>query len=311
MMDTLILSIILTKLLIISGNQNFMQIHDLNNNPGLLALNIGYGFLQIGEHKIFHVINLDTYEPIFKRLGIIINGLKSIDEFQDTVESLDMKYKNAHEIYAELLPRNSRKRGILNFIGTGIKQITGNLDNDDLTLLNNDINQLQIDNKMLIIQNNEQVKINIQFQDRINTLIKEFNKQQDEITKGIIAARTNSSNRNFNFFKEIFKLNLNLDRLLLHLRDIHETIQLARLNIISERILSLEELNFANTKLEEQGVGIVNIEKYLRVFRLESIILPIKVNIYYYSPFHRKISILPYFSRFSTSRECNVKITQS
>ena len=139
-----------------------------------------------------------------RRLGNLINGLKSFEEIKDMTESIELKFKNSHEIYATLIPITREKRGILNFMGTDIKQITGNLDNNDLLQLESDIDQLQGENKFLINQNNEQLKINLQLQDKINSLVNELNKQQDQITKNLLAARNISNNKTFILFKEIF-----------------------------------------------------------------------------------------------------------
>ena len=121
------LVIFTTNLFIISGGYHSLQVHNLRNNPGVVALNKGLGFLKIGEHKIYHIIYLDNYKPILRRLGNLINGLKSFEEIKDMTESIELKFKNAQEIYSTLIPITREKRGILNFWGQVSNRSRGTL----------------------------------------------------------------------------------------------------------------------------------------------------------------------------------------
>lgn len=111
----------------------------------------------------------------------------------------------------------------------------------------------------LINENNEQIKINLQLQDRINRVVLQLNEQHRQITKNLIAARSDTSNKKeFKILQEIFKLNICLDNLKLHLENIFQAVQFAKLKIISKNILSFEELDFVTKRLESQGITISN-----------------------------------------------------
>jgi hypothetical protein len=56
-----------------------IQITNLALNPGILTLQEGYSFLKIGEHKLFHIIDLESYEPLFSRLETNINGINALE----------------------------------------------------------------------------------------------------------------------------------------------------------------------------------------------------------------------------------------
>lgn len=238
-----------------------LHLTNLTPNPGLLTLHDGFSFLKVGEHKLFHIINLENYEPIFRKLETNINGINSLGNYSDMTEILNMKLSNTLRLFSELQPRARSKRGLFNFIGTGIKQITGNLDENDLREIAYNIQELKFHSKILINENNEQRKINFQFQDRISKIIKQLNSEQMQITRNLISAKSDSTRKHFIIFKEIIKVHFNLDLLNSHLQDIFEAIKLAKLQILSKNILSSDELNFATEKLEEKGVTIDSLEE--------------------------------------------------
>ncbi|XP_058816668.1 uncharacterized protein LOC131679941 [Topomyia yanbarensis] len=84
-----------------------------------------------------------------------------------------------------------------------------------------------------------------------------FHIQQTQIKNNIISARLeNEASRNFQIFREVIKINYNLDNLKFHLEDLSESIQLAKTNIISKQILSVDELGLISNLLEQQNVRI-------------------------------------------------------
>jgi regulator of replication initiation timing len=144
------------------------------------------------------------------------------------------KLSNTQQLFAELQPRGRSKRGLFNFIGTGIKIITGNLDENDLMKISRNLQDLSHNSKALINENNEQRLINYQFQNRLNRIINQLGNQQVQISKNLIMARDNKTGKDFVVFKEIFKIHFNLDFLKSHLEDIFEAIKLAKLQILSK-----------------------------------------------------------------------------
>lgn len=147
-------------------------------------------------------------------------------------------------------------------LGTTIKEITGNMDHNDFEQISKIITELQISNKVLTNENNEQFKINLQLQNRINSIINRLSQQQNEITKNIISARLeNETSRNFKILRETMKINYNLDNLKSHLENIFESVQLARTKVIPKQILSVEELGFVSNILEQQNIRPTSIEQ--------------------------------------------------
>lgn len=250
----------------ISTTHANIQIHDLTKNPGLLTIQNGNCMVKTGHHKIYHVIDLDKYEPILDKIGTIINGLKIFPSYKDMTDLLHDRYLTVMNQFKNLYPKRRERRGLFNFIGSGIKLITGNLDENDLIQINRDIDDLRFAKNRLIRENNVQVEINKQLENRINNIIKVVNQQQDIITKQIISARQDlingrNINQNFTALRQTFKISHHLELMKSHFDNIFETIQLARINVISKNFLETQEMKFITDRLEEQNITLLSTDQ--------------------------------------------------
>lgn len=245
------------------ASSQIIQIYDLTRNPGLLTLQTGNMMIKTGRHRVYHSIDLDEYKPLLDNILKAINGLHIFTDFKDVNVLLYNKFTKVLNSYNRILPVKRYKRGAFNILGSGIKLITGNLDENDLVQINRDINELRQGNNEIVRQNNIQVKINKQMEKRINKIITTINNQQETIKQEIIAARQSMlssklSNQNFTIIRQIFKVSYHLDQVQNVLDSIFETIQLAKINIISRNFLETEELKFIVDRLEEQNITILN-----------------------------------------------------
>lgn len=243
-----------------------IQIHDLSQNPGLLTLRIGNSMIKTGHHRIYHEVDLDKYQPILTKIQTIINGLRIFPNFKDVTDLLQDRFRTVSNLYDNLYPKKRERRGLLNFLGSGIKLITGNLDANDLMQINRDISDLRASNRKLVRENNQQIQINKQLQDRINTIVRVMNEQQNVITKQIIKARQDiinhrQVNQNFTALTQVFKISHHMELIKNHFDTIFETIQLARLNVISKNFLETEELEFITERLQEQNVTLISTDQ--------------------------------------------------
>lgn len=71
-------------------------------------------------------------------------------------------------------------------LGSSIKQITGNLNNNDLIKISENIRKLELNNEILITENNQQVKINHQLEDKINRIIDQLERDHNQIRSSLI-----------------------------------------------------------------------------------------------------------------------------
>lgn len=90
---------------------------------------------------------------------------------------LSTKLSNSQQLFFELKLKIRPKRGLFNLIGTEIKTITGNLDNNDLIEISKNLEDLNLNSKTLINENNEQRLINQQFQNRLKRFINHLGSQ--------------------------------------------------------------------------------------------------------------------------------------
>lgn len=118
----------------------------------------------------------------------------------------------------------------------------------------------------MIRENNVQIEINRLLQARINEIIKTVNQQQEIITKQIIAARqdlinSRNINQNFTALRQVFEISHHLELIKTHFDNIFETIQLAKLNVISKNFLEPQEMKFVTDRLEEQNITLISVDQ--------------------------------------------------
>lgn len=240
-----------------------IQIQDLSTNPGLLTIRTKSTLVKNGHYHVYHEVDLDQYQPLLDRLQTIITALCSFPNIKDTAQMLVVKYNEITKIYQNLFPKYRNRRGAFNFLGSTLKLITGNLDQEDLDRIHSEIDQLKSNNKALNHENNVQAIINEKLQSRLNKIIQSINDQQTKIMKQIITNRQimldqKNYNQNFTSVIKILKISFHLDQIRYHLDSIFETIQLAKLNTVSRSFLEPEELNFIVKQLEKQNITLLN-----------------------------------------------------
>ena len=259
------LLLLLATLISLSYPQ-IIQIQELSQNPGLLTLQTGNCLIKTGHHKLYHEIDLDSYQPILDKISTFLDELVTLPHFDDITDLLKDKYKSVENQFRSLYPRNRMRRGLANFIGSGIKLITGNLDENDLAQINRDINELRLANNKLVRENNIQVELNKQLQTRLNRMISSINQQQEIIENQLIFTRQDRirnqlMNQNFTAFRQAFKITHHLEIVKSHFDTIFETIQLAKLNVISKNFLEAEEMQFVTDRLEEQNITLLSTDQ--------------------------------------------------
>lgn len=83
----------------------------------------------IKEYKSFiHAVNITKYEEMFQAINTSIHKLPG-----DIPSSIQFLMNNLHKELSMFNIIHRHKRGLINVFGKGIKFITGNLDDDDLS----------------------------------------------------------------------------------------------------------------------------------------------------------------------------------
>lgn len=270
--STLTLFTVLTTIQTCTPNPSHsLQITDLNNNPGIFAIKIGKVFLKEGYHKLIHEFKLHPYHSILRQYETIITELEQNEQLEDLNKILKQKHKQASLILQSLIPKRRQQRSI-NTLGSLVKSITGNLDNEDLTKLNFQINSLKFSNNVLVTENNEQIKINQILQDRLNNITKESYRQSIEISKVIRQTRMSLDRPvEVQHMLHLHNVVFNLDTIRHQLEDTFEAVQLSRLGVIPTTLLQPAELDLATHLLKSQNVEIASDDETYEYLKLRTV----------------------------------------
>lgn len=257
----LMLAALLSLNLVIPILSSQLHITDLSKNPGIVAINLGKTYIKEGNHLLIHTFELYPFRAILKQYENIVRKIDSNIFNAELVEILKLKYKETDSTFQNLVLKQKQKRS-LDFLGTSIKFITGNLDHNDLTKINYNINHLRTVSNLLVTENNEQIKINDLFEKRINNLTKIAYKQANEIASFITQARLDLNiTVHWENRQHLQKIIFNLDIIQHQLDAIFESIQVARVGIISKAILHSSELDFATSILEAENITINHLDE--------------------------------------------------
>lgn len=181
--------------------------------------------------RILHKIDMGTIEGAIQQVKIASQNSALND---DTLGPLiRLKAKKLVEIHIKLKPVMPKRKKRWESLGAAWKYISGSPDAEDLRIINRTSNSL-------IDQNNEQIKINKQFEDRIFNISNSFS---------LFVS---------NFSNEMNSVNLlfQIDELINYLETIEEAITLARANIPSSRLVTAEEVQLAKNVIADNHLGL-------------------------------------------------------
>lgn len=155
----------------------------------------------------------------------------------------------------KILPTRT-KRGLINGLGTILKDLTGNLDNDDLEDINSAFNTLNEQQNSLVDNNNKQLIINQQLTARINEITDKININLNEINRTI--SKTTDKLQEFAAFivydQQLYRLEYITNILNQQLNEILDIITFSKQKIISRHLLTEDELTYVINALTSQNV---------------------------------------------------------
>lgn len=174
-------SLIISMLFFPLSYPKFIQIHDITNNPGALILSAGEGRIFEGYNRLLHSVDLKELEGTIRILeNLVLNINSSTGDFSYLI---NLKFKEINNTYKALLPSTSKNKRAIETLGSAIKFITGNLDAEDLRQIDLNIDAIKKSDNKLIDQNNKQIIINQEFQNRLQILADEVRNHENVILK--------------------------------------------------------------------------------------------------------------------------------
>lgn len=186
---------------------------------------------------------------------------------------ISAKVDMAQNKFNHILPKRL-KRGLINGLGTIIKDITGNLDNDDLKDIQRALDQIQTGQNDLIQNSNKQIKINEQLASRIELQNKNFqinlNVINDTINK--ILNKVNGYTAFIITDSQLYRLEYIISELNNQLDNLLDILAFSRNQLISRHLLNEEELKFVITTIDQNHVVIPHELAILNLLKVKGII---------------------------------------
>lgn len=173
-----------------------------------------------------------------------MENLKVIDHLRSTLEF------KIHYARGKLMSLYSHrtKRALVNVLGSAIKLIAGNPDNEDLEIINHSLGTLEKQENVLSKTISKQIVINEHIQDKINNvtdILKKINRQINEHKNKSLIIKTDL---------EYINMMVNLDIIIQILGNIEEQIEFSKLNVLNKNLFSFEEKNYIFKRLNRQNL---------------------------------------------------------
>lgn len=159
--------------------QNLIRLDDLSDGPGILPFKLGSTKIVSHDHIFLQEIDIDNIQ---QQINLLQTQLTDLASRLSNKNFVLFKYQILHlfsklnktSLELETFEPKRVKRGLFNPLGTFIKSISGNLDNEDA---------LRFDKALKILQNNDQ-ELSVSFNKHIS-LYKEMTLQQTQILNNI------------------------------------------------------------------------------------------------------------------------------
>lgn len=256
-----------------------LQLQRIEDNPGVLPVREGQASLSLYNWQIIKILDLELIHRnldynIEKYLEIVSYMKDKISTYMLDGNLIDAELQTQYTMnitiqrYNQLIPNIRLKRGLINPLGSIIKALTGNMDNDDAVRYDNLItdirsNQNVMSNKITLICEMVDAFVNVTNATRNNFIILEktikeieeiLNKTQFQRTKSLIL-------HTFHLLTHNFQL------LLTRLDEVDTAVSFSRVNILHQSILDINEL-FSILKNIEKSDKLpfpVNMENLIKI----------------------------------------------
>lgn len=146
-----------------------IQVQNLDSNPGILPFKLGEVSLKTATHTFLHYIDMNEINKQVLETNKHYDDLKLlIDQFSDdinritllnTCNSLNYELKLVNYKIRSLMPNLRTKRGLINPLGSLVKFISGNLDQQDAEEIHNHLKELENNENKIINKFNNHLSL--------------------------------------------------------------------------------------------------------------------------------------------------------
>lgn len=218
-----------------------LHIERIETNDGFSVIQTETTHIPTTFNYSLHIIELTELTNILHEIQISWKEINSSHLTTLLKYDIDQIENKLLTLNINTIPR--KKRGIINAIGTVNKWIGGTMDDEDRQLINEHLRTIEINNHNIITNVNQQIHINTNFNNSINTLKNAI--LQDRLNfKEMVDQKINESN-------VIYRLHYKVQEFEKILSQLQETIQLSRLHIFHPSLLTADEIKMFKVDSEK------------------------------------------------------------
>lgn len=249
--------------LVLTTELTCQDVVDLTTNPGILPINLGTAKIQNSNHVLIHYFELSPLIDEFEKLLSQHDKIKTMTLADQTYKTEISNYLKISQYSIDIINEklqiftksNRSKRGLVDGLGTIIKQLTGNLDSEDGRNIQNSINEIKKTQNKLIEQINKQYSINNEIIQKFNYTVTNIRHNEILLTSRLMQLEKIISDTNDHldvlFAKDIFNQLIHLFNIIISiLQDLENSITFCQINILHPSIITNSELLIELTKIE-------------------------------------------------------------
>lgn len=256
-----------------------LQLQRVDKNPGLLPVKEGqavvshdtWTIIKILDLRLFYEdleLNIDSYVRLKQQVHNCFEFNLFNPDFIEVETQTDYTMNITIEKYRQLIPSVRSKRGLINPLGSLIKAITGNLDNDDAVMYEKLIDEVKtkqnsIDNKMTIVA--EMVGTFTKIANSTKSNFIQIEENVHDINKMLNESRVSqASNKIIHIYNTFIH---NFQTLYIRLNEIETALAFAKVKLLHQSIIDTDELILLLKKIEETDkiVFPVNVENIVKI----------------------------------------------
>lgn len=250
----------------------YFQTQKIENNQNIIQIQLGPCRTIRNHFNLIHVVNLTEYENNLDKISQVLDKFEMHTSLENPLRLSKRKFTDLKKNLLSLLPTKRHRRGLVNGLGSTIKFITGNMDAADAERINKELSRLHSEQSVTRNIIDQEHTINNQMIQRLKNITNYINLEQNYINS-YLEKLSNTIREENNMIKEIQhinQINYNIDMLNNHLKDISQTLILAKLNIISNVILNKEEIESIHKMLTNEQIELISEEHMYNLLNLQA-----------------------------------------
>lgn len=271
----------------------------INDNPGIIPLNLGTAKVQEFTYTLIHYYDLNPIILEINKLYIksknisetIIPNSEYLFETSNYFKILKLIQDRVETKIVEILPHPNRiKRGLINALGSVFKAVSGNLDASDGERYEKLIAELQNNQNNLAGNILKENSISLSIIKKFNTTIQQISHNEklleSKLNQVSFIVQKTTYRENANLIKDTLNQIINVYEIIdATLQDIENSIAFSRLETMHPSIIKTEDLYFELLKIQKKvglqqmplKVTLENILIFEKFIKLECFILNNKI----------------------------------